>query len=225
MWKIGHRGACGYAPENTLLSMRKALEMGLHGFEFDIQMSKDHVPVVIHDDNLRRTTNGQGKIDELTFKELQQFDAGQGERIPSLSEVFDLVDRRCRLFIELKASHCTQAVLDVIEHYIQKQGWNSEQCIVCSFDHIQLLDLHQLNPGIRTCALMAGIPVSLAEVAQQAHAWAFNPCIEHINQALVDDAHKRDLKVFTWTANEPHQIAKAKSLGVDGVISNFPDRI
>src|ERR1700730_9477951 len=101
MWKIGHRGACGHAPENTLASMKKALDFGVHGFEFDIQMSKDGEPVVIHDDTLERTTNGKGLVSDFTLKELQQFDAGNGERIPSLRDVLDMVDKRCRLFIEL----------------------------------------------------------------------------------------------------------------------------
>ena len=224
-WRIGHRGACGYAPENTLLSMRKALELGVHGFEFDIQMSKDGQPVIIHDDTLQRTTNGTGLVEHFTLKELQQLDAGKGEIIPSLRNVFDMVDKRCRLFIELKAEHCAEPVVDIIEHYVAKQGWSFEQCFVCSFDHGQIAAVTQLNPDIRTCALLVGIPVSLAAVASEAGAWAINPCIHHINQPLVDDAHKRGLKVVTWTANETAHIAKAKKLGVDGIISDYPDRI
>jgi len=223
-WRIGHRGACGYAPENTLLSIRKALELGVHGFEFDIQLSSDNEPVVIHDDTLDRTTNGSGKVSDFSLKELQQWDAGKGGIIPSLRNVLDAVDKRCRLFIELKAEGCEQAVLDILSHYVMYQGWNYEQLFVCSFDHRQIVTARQINPHIRTCALLAGIPVSLAAIASEAGAWAINPNIHHIDQKLVEDAHKRGLKVITWTANDSGDIAKAKALNVDGIIGDYPDR-
>jgi glycerophosphoryl diester phosphodiesterase len=224
-WKIGHRGACGHAPENTLLSMRKALELGVHGFEFDIQMSKDGEPVVIHDDTLPRTTNGTGLVAAHTFKELQQFDAGKGEKIPSLRNVLDFVDKRCRLFIELKAEHATEAVADILKHYVANFGWTYEQLFVVSFDHTQLAAMRAINSDIRTGALIVGIPVSLAAIAVEAGAWSINPGVHHTTKALVDDAHKRGLKVLTWTANQPEHIAKAKSLGVDGIFSDFPERL
>ena len=225
MWKLGHRGACGHAPENTLASMRKALELGVHGFEFDIQMSKDGVPVVIHDDTLERTTGGKGAVNAYTLTELKQFDAGGGERIPSLEDVFELVDKRCRLFIELKAPDCTQAVAEIIGHYVSHVGWSYEQLFVCAFDHLQIASIRAINPNIHTCALFVGIPISLAAMAQEAGAWAINPNIHHMNEALVADAHKRGMKVITWTANLPEHIARAKALGVDGIISDFPDRL
>lgn len=225
IWKIGHRGACGYSPENTLLSMKKALELGVHGIEFDIQMSKDGEPVVIHDDTLERTTNGKGAVSDFTVKELQQLDAGEGERIPTLRNLLDMVDMRCRVLIELKAESATGPVADIIARYVKQQGWNYEQFFVCSFDHMQIASTRAINPDIRTCALMVGIPVNLAAIAAEAGAWSLNPAIDHMNQALVDDAHRRHLKVITWTANAPHHIARAKAMGVDGIISNYPDRL
>lgn len=225
IWKIGHRGACGHAPENTLLSMRKAIELGVHGFEFDIQLSREGDPIVIHDDTLMRTTNGKGSVHDYTTQELARFDAGKGESIPSLRDVLDLVDKRCRLFIELKAEGSEEPVVDLLNHYVTHQGWSYEQFYLCAFDHAQIAAAKERNPELRTCALLAGIPVSRAAIAQEAGAWSINPCIHHINQAFVDDAHKRGLKVLTWTANTPEQIAKAKALNVDGIFSDFPDRL
>jgi glycerophosphoryl diester phosphodiesterase len=225
MWKIGHRGAAGLAPENTLASMKEALSLGVHGFEFDIQMSKDGEPVVIHDETLDRTTNGKGLVSQFTLSELQQLDAGKGERIPSLRNVLDLVDKRCRLFIELKADNATQAVADILSHYVSSLGWSYEQLFIISFNHPQLVDIRNINPEFRTGINLVGIPVSLAAIAQEAGAWSINPAIGHTNQKLVDDAHRRKLKVFTWTANDPLHIAKAKSLGVDGIVSDYPDRL
>jgi glycerophosphoryl diester phosphodiesterase len=225
VWRIGHRGACGHAPENTLASMRKALELEVHGFEFDIRLSKDGVPVVIHDETLERTTSGVGEVSDYTFEQLQAFDAGGGEKIPSLKNVLDMVDKRCRLFVELKAHYATNPVADLLTHYVSHLGWSYEQLYVCSFDHMQIATVRTLNPELRTCALIAGIPVSLAAIAAEAGAWAINPNIHHINKDLVEDAHARGLKVVTWTANDPLHIGRAKMLGVDGIVSDFPDRI
>ncbi len=225
MWRVGHRGACGYAPENTLKSMRKALEIGVHGFEFDIQMSADNEPVVMHDDTLDRTTNGKGLVSGYTVEELKRFDAGEGERIPTLRDVIDLVDKRCRLFIELKAEEATYSVADIIENSVKNLGWNYEQFFVCSFNHLQIAHIRAINPNIRTCALFVGIPINLAQLALDAGAWSINPSIHHINQSLVDDAHIRGLKVLVWTANNAEEISKARKLGVDGIISNFPDKV
>lgn len=223
MRKYGHRGACGHAPENTLASVRKALALGVDGFEFDIHLSKDNQPVIIHDDTLNRTTNGRGEVSDYTFVELQQFDAGQGEKIPHLNDIFALVDKRCELLIELKAN--AAAIVEKTIAAWAAKGWRYEQIWVISFDHAQLVEIKQINPRIQTGALIEGIPVSLAAIATEAGASALCPYIGSLNQALVDDAHARGLKVITWTANTPRNIAKAKALGVDGIMSDFPERI
>ena len=225
IWKIGHRGAAGHAPENTLASRRKAMELGVHGFEFDIQLSKDGEPVVIHDDTLERTTSGRGAVADFTLEELQKFDAGRGEKIPSLRNVFDMVDKRCRLFIELKAPGSAQPVAEIVEDYVDHFGWSYEQIYVCAFNHLEIAAVRAADGDIYTCALFVGIPVTLAAIAQDAGAWAINPGIGYINEALVEDAHRRKLKVIPWTANDPRSIARMKALGVDGIISDFPDRL
>lgn len=223
MKKYGHRGACGHAPENTLLSMKKAIELGVDGFEFDIQLSKDGEPVVIHDETLDRTTNGHGLVSSHSYAELQQFDAGHGEKIPHLNDVFALAAGKCELFIELKAD-AASVVEKTIRAWVDK-GWKYEHVRVVSFNHLQLVEIRRLNPLIQTGALLVGIPVSLAEFAEEAGAISINPCIEHINQQLVDDAHRRGLEVISWTVNEPHAIAHAKALGIDGACSDYPERL
>ncbi|MBY0406903.1 MAG: hypothetical protein K2Q01_04375 [Rickettsiales bacterium] len=228
IWRLGHRGACGYAPENTLISVQKALDLHVDGFEFDIQLSKDGHPMVIHDDTLERTTNARGIVAQHTLHELQQIDASQGktlfQKIPSLQDIIDLVDKRCRLFIELKAEHCEKQVAEHIKRSVNN-GWSYEQFYVCAFDHAQLAETRKLNDRIRTCALFAGIPVSLAAMGTEAGAWSINPCIHHMNRELVQDAHRRGLKVVTWTVNHPAHIEKARALGVDGIFSDYPDRL
>jgi len=223
MKKYGHRGACGHAPENTLLSMQKALDLGCAGFEFDIQLSKDGEPMVIHDDTLERTTNGTGLVASHSYAELQKLDAGKGEKIPHLNDVFALAQNTCELFIELK-SDAAVAVEKVIRAWVAK-GWDYKNIWVISFNHLQIAEIKKLNPQIQTGALLVAIPVTLAQIAVDAGAMSLNPAVHHVNQALVDDAHKRGLKVITWTANDVHAINKAKSLGVDGVFSDYPERL
>lgn len=221
--RIGHRGACGHAPENTLASMQKALELGVQGIEFDIQLSKDGEPMVIHDETLDRTTNGKGAVSDFTYQELQPFKTENGENIPHLNDVFALVDKRCDLLIELKTDAMPQ-VEKIIRQAVAK-GWRYEQLWVLSFNHLQLVEIRRLNPGIKTCASFEAIPVTLAQLATDAGASAIGPYHGALHQALVDDAHKRGLKVFTWTVNAPVDIAQAKALGVEGIISDYPERI
>jgi glycerophosphoryl diester phosphodiesterase len=225
MWRIGHRGACGHAPENTLASMRKALEIGVDGFEFDIQLSKDGIPVIIHDDTLERTTNGKGKVSDLTLKELKELDAGNGEKIPTLQDAIDMVDKRTRLFIELKAEESTKPVAEIVSSAVKNMGWAYEQFFICSFDHRQIAESRKLIPKVRTCAVLVGIPVTLAQIAIEAGAWGLSTAVYHTNQALVDDARTRGLKTMVWTADKPEEIAKGRALNVDGIISNYPDRL
>ncbi len=229
MWRIGHRGAGGNLPENTLISMRRALELNLDGFEFDIQLSKDNIPVVIHDDTLERTTNGKGLVSDFTFAELQKLDAGgigfPGEKIPSLMDVIELIDNKCRLFIELKAENSEKPVAEIITHAVNNLGWDYEHFYICSFNHNQIKFISGLIPQIKTCALLVGIPVSLAQIAAEAGAWSLNPAIDHVTREFIDDAHKRGLKVLAWTADSPEQIERANALGIDGLFSNFPDRL
>ncbi len=225
MWKLGHRGACGYAPENTRASMRKALELGVDGFEFDIQLSKDGIPVVIHDDTLERTTNGKGLVCNYSFRELQELDAGSGEKILSLQEVVDEFVKNTRLFIELKAEDSVEPVMELLKRSIKRDGLSHEQFFICSFNHQQIAQSRSIIPEIRTCALLVGIPVTLAQIAIEAGAWSLNTAVYHTNQALVDDAHKKGLKIMLWTANNREEIGKARVLGVDGIFSNYPDRL
>ncbi len=120
MLKIGHRGAMGYAPENTLGSFAKALELGVDGIELDVHVCKSGEVVVIHDERVDRTTNGKGQVKEMTLKELKELDAGKGERIPTLEEVLDFVDRRAFIDIELKAEGIGNSVADIVRKYIQE---------------------------------------------------------------------------------------------------------
>lgn len=225
MIKIGHRGALGYAPENTLKSFQKALKLNVDAVELDIYVCKTGELVVIHDDKVDRTTNGNGYVIEKTFEELRSLDAGDGEKIPTLEEVLDLIDKKVRVNIELKGVGTAKPVYELIENYVKNKDWKYDDFLISSFNHYELSEFNELNPEIEIGALLTGIPIGFAEFAEKVNASYVNPCIEFINKEFVDDIHYRGMKVFVWTVNDLDDIKRMKDLGVDGIFSNFPDRL
>src|SRR3990167_11327492 len=130
MLKIGHRGACGYAPENTLKSFQRAIDLGVDMIELDVQLCKSGELVVIHDDTVNRTTDGSGFVKKIKLKNLKKLDAGEEERIPTLEEILNLVDRRVKVNIELKGPKTAKPVLKLIDEYIKTKGWNIDDFII-----------------------------------------------------------------------------------------------
>jgi glycerophosphoryl diester phosphodiesterase len=221
---IGHRGAMGYAPENTLKSFKQALDLNVDMVELDVYRCKTGELVIIHDDRLERTTNGIGYVEDKTFIELRELDAGEGEKIPLLTEVLDFIDKKVPINIELKGINTAEGVADIIQEYIVK-GWAYNDFLVSSFNHHELSHIKQLLPEIRIGALLIGLPITYAQFAQDLHAYSLNISIEFINQDFVNDAHTRGLKVYVFTVNHPEDMNRLRVLGVDGVFSNVPDKL
>ncbi|HLC65633.1 MAG TPA: glycerophosphodiester phosphodiesterase family protein [Candidatus Nanoarchaeia archaeon] len=221
---IGHRGACGYEPENTLRSFRKALELKVDMVELDVHKCKSGELVVIHDDRLERTTNGNGYVGQKILKELKSLDAGKGETIPTLQEVFDFVDRKAKIAIEIKDGKAVKPLAKLIKEYT-KRGWNYNDFIAISFNHYWLKELKRIQPKIRVGALLMGIPIEYSGFAKKINADAVLLASHWVNREYVEDAHRRNLKVIVWTVNEEDEIARMKKLGVDGIASNYPDKV
>jgi glycerophosphoryl diester phosphodiesterase len=225
MLKIGHRGAMGYEPENTLLSFKKAIDLGVDMVELDVYKCKAGELVVIHDDKVDRTTNGSGHVMEKTLEELKKLDAGKGEKIPMLEEVFDLINRKVVIDIELKGEDTGEAVAVLIEKYVDEKKWSYDDFLVSSFHHIELRKFHELEPKVKIGALITGIPLKYGKFAEKIGAYSVHPSIEFIDQEFVDDCHRRNMKVFVYTVNDSDGILRMEKLGVDGIISDFPDKI
>ena len=221
---FGHRGAGGYEPENTLRSVRKALELGADGIEVDAYWVDGHL-MVIHDDTLNRTTNGTGPIADKSFAYLRSLDAGKGEQIPTLEEVCDTVNRRAVVNVELKGPGTAAPVVKVIEHYVKTRGWKYQDFLVSSFDHEQLQTAKSLGAEIRIGALIDKKSRDLAAFAERMGAWSLHAGKRQVTPELVADAHQRGLKVFVYTINKPAEFATMRELGVDGVFTDFPDRV
>ncbi|MGA7143487.1 MAG: glycerophosphodiester phosphodiesterase family protein [Desulfobacterales bacterium] len=220
---IGHRGAMGHAPENTLLSIRKALELGTPCIEMDVYNVDGHL-VVFHDIRLERTTNGTGYLLDQSFDELRTLDAGRGEKIPTLKEAFETIQSKAGVNIELKGPDTARPVAEFISG-MKEIGRNDDLLLVSSFNHRELSLMHRLNPKIKLGAMMVGLPVDDAAFGESLGAYSVHLSLESIDPRFVKDAHARDLRVFVFTVDLPEDIEKMRGLGVDGVFTNYPERV
>ena len=220
---IGHRGAMGHAPENTLNSVRKALDLGTRYVEVDVYNVDEHL-VVFHNERLERTTNGIGYLQEQSFEYLRSLDAGGGQHVATLEEVCEVIDSRACLNIELKGSSTAAPVVRFVSKLIDN-GWNKDAILISSYNHRELLEVKQLNKDLKLGALIYGLLVDDAKFAEDLSAFSVHPALDFIDQRFVDDAHSRGLKVYVNTVNHPEDIAKMYKLGADGVFTNFPERV
>lgn len=221
---IGHRGAKGHLPENTLPSIERAIELGADGIEIDVYRVGDAL-IVIHDETVDRTTNGHGPIERLTLDELRALDAGKGARIPLLEEVIACVAGRVLLDIELKGPDTARLAVEAIERTVREGTMRREEFIVSSFDHQQLKQVVALDERIATLPLLYGLPHDLAGAGSALGSGAVAPNVKHIPGPLLADAQARGLEVMVWTANEPATIARCAAAGAAAIISDFPERV
>jgi len=218
---IGHRGAMGYKPENTLSSFALAIDMGCPWIELDVYVVDDEV-IVIHDDTLERTTNGTGRVIDRSFEYLRGLDAGDGQQIPTLQEVIELVDRRAGINVELKGKHTASAVSRILADCV-KRGWSAEAFVVSSFAHRELA---AADPAFRRGALFGSKSRrDYFAVTDRLKAWSLNLGLSLAQPQTIAAAHERGLEVFVYTVNKPEDIARMRALGVDGVFTNYPDRV
>ncbi|WP_298155788.1 glycerophosphodiester phosphodiesterase family protein [Flavobacterium sp.] len=221
--KIGHRGAKGYCPENTLEAFEQAVLMGCDGIELDVHLSADGEIIVIHDHSTDRVTGQNGIVSELTASELKKMTIGDGHEIPLLSEVFDLVNHRAFINIELKVGEAAEPVLRLIEQYAAK-GWQFPEFLISSFDWPALQHVRELHPDIPLGVLTETDLELAAAFGKTVHAETIHPHF-HLLTKENTIALQQHFKIFTWTVNEPEDIAKIKQFGVNAIITDYPDRI
>lgn len=224
MLAIGHRGAAGHEPENTLRSVRCALELDADWIEIDVQ-SVDGELIVFHDDTLDRTTNGTGAVGAASFRELRALDAGGGQQIPTLAEVMDTIDARCGLNIELKGTNTVGDVLATISDYQARRSAWRDRILLSSFDRSRTEALAARERNFRLGILFDDDPEEALTRAREYRAYSIHPSVEQLSRDLISKAHAADLKVLVYTVNEPADLNDMHSLGVDGVFSDFPDRV
>jgi glycerophosphoryl diester phosphodiesterase len=219
MLKIGHRGVKGHEPENTIISFQKAIDLNVDGIELDVHLSSDGKIMVIHDETIDRTTDKKGLVRNSNSSDLKELG------IPTLIEVLDLVHRSCIVNIELKGIGTVKPVVILIEHYISNKNWSYTDFLVSSFDWKMLEEAQLLNPKIRIGVLTEEAIDEAVAFAKKIKAYSINPNYRLLTKENVALMQDKCFKVFTWTVNSIEDIQKIKSFNVDGIISDFPDRI
>ncbi|MDG1571827.1 glycerophosphodiester phosphodiesterase family protein [Robiginitalea sp. M366] len=222
---IGHRGAKGYVTENTVASVAHALDLGVDMIEIDVFRLRSGEIVVFHDDEVDRLTNGSGPVEEYTYEGLQQLSLEGGHTIPSLQQVLDAMAHRVPLNIELKGPGTAAPVYDITREYISRQGWAPEQFIISSFNWDELRAYRRQDPEARIAVLTEGDPLEALEVAAELNAEAVNPSARAVTPDAVTRLHKAGYKVYVWTVNDPDVFRDLRAMGVDGIFSDYPDRM
>ncbi len=231
MLVIGHRGASGHAPENTLAAFRKAVSLGAAFVETDLQLSRDAHFVAIHDATVNRTTNGRGAVHDLTLAELRQLDAGSwfgsefsGERIPTLEEILQFSKKNDVVFyLELKPGGSwggEHALIGAL-----RDTGEIPRAVVISFDPSMVLNLHMIEPTLMTGLLYDGQMEKPVEKAVEIGARQLIARGDLVTPALLERARKKDLQVVCWTVNHPAHMRMLMEAGVHGIMSDYPDRL
>jgi glycerophosphoryl diester phosphodiesterase len=225
MLKIGHRGARGYEPENTILGFQKAIELHVDQIELDVHLSSDNELMVIHDETIDRTTNGKGFVNQFSLQELKDFRMEKEQQIPTLSEVFDLIDQKCSINIELKSYETADKVVELIEQYVLEKKWKYNQFLVSSFDWNALQQVAFSNPEI-SIGVVTETDLDLAlAFAKVIQAKSIHPYFHLLTIENTASMQEEGFQIFPWTVNEIEDIERIKRYNVNGIISDFPDRL
>jgi glycerophosphoryl diester phosphodiesterase len=217
MLRVGHRGARAYAPENTLASFKKALEIGVDAIELDVRKTRDNQLVVIHDADVKRTTDGEGLVSELTLAQIKSLSTEGNEKIPTLDEVLDFLDKKVKVLIELKEAGIEERVLSIVH----AKG-DEKNVVIISFLEDALKKVRELNKSIETGLIYAkhNNPVKAALELKANYLIAL---YRFTHTATVQKAHENGLKIIVWTINTAEEAQEYAKKGVDGIASDKPD--
>jgi glycerophosphoryl diester phosphodiesterase len=221
---IGHRGAAGTHPENTLVSIEAAIAAAADWVEIDIRRVDGEL-IVFHDEQLERTTNGCGSVYDMSLGQLRQLDAGDGERIPLLTEVLDRIAARCGLNIEIKQADIAPELAVLLNHVLREHPAWRGKIMVSSFLRQPLQEFATLKPaGVELAALSDHEADDAQALALAIGASALNVSLAELSGAIVTGAHACGLRLLVYTVNETHDIERCQQLGVDGIFTDYPAR-
>ena len=219
--RIGHRGAAGHAPENTLAAIETGIRLGVDFVEIDVRRTADGALVALHDASVRRTTDGRGRVDALSLRQLRAFNAGNEERIPTVEEVLKSVAAtQVGLMLELKVIGVAHLTVDTVRTVEFKNP-----VIYASFLHEELTHVRAVEPEASLMVLFDRLPRAPVAYAAQYHPAYVGLRHDRATRPIVEAFHRENMLVWVYTANRREDIGRALSLGVDGVISDFPERL
>jgi glycerophosphoryl diester phosphodiesterase len=214
-----HRGVSAAHPENTLLAFRRALELGVDGIELDLHASADGVPVVIHDRDLARTTNGNGNVDATSLVDLKSLDAGHGERIPTLAEVLALVGDALHLDLEIKGRGIERVVLDVLASF------TAARWAISSFDWETLREVRRLDAMAELWPLAEEWSDDLLTVAGDLGSPVVSVSAAIYSPPTASEIRAAGCSAMVWTVNDPHEARRVRDLGALSLCTDDPERI
>lgn len=214
-----HRGLSATFPENTLLAFRQAIAAGVDGIELDVHATANGVLVVIHDRDVARTTDGLGNVDEMPLAVLRSFDAGDGERVPTLLEVLDLVGDAVHLDIEIKGGGIERAVLDTLT------GYPGARWVISSFDWNILRELRRLGPAVELWPLAGRVDDALFAVAADLGSPAISLYAGSYTVESAAPLRDAGLRVVVWTVNDVAEAGRMRALGAYALCTDDPERI
>lgn len=234
---VAHRGATAYAPENTIAGFDLAVDMKADYIEIDLQRSKDGELVIIHDTTVDRTTDGTGKVGDLTFEQLRSLDAGSwkaeqfaGEQIPTFEEILDRYHGKVGILIELKAPELYPGIEEQVAAALKERNLDkpqNEKIIIQSFNFESMKKMDQLLPkmpiGVLTSSREHTTLEALHEFAQYAD-W-FNPSYKIVTEELVNNVHALDMQIGSWTVRSQEAADFLFDMGVDAIITDYPDYV
>jgi glycerophosphoryl diester phosphodiesterase len=218
--RIGHRGACGHAPENTLASIERAIALGCMLTEVDVRRTADGALVLLHDERVDRTTNGHGVVAEMTLEDIRKLDAGGGQTVPTLEEALTVASGRIGLILELKAAGLAYDACTIV-----RAGGFDGLIIYASFLHEELQHVRRADPDSKSLVLFTRLPKDPCAEAVTLQVTHVGLRADTVTKPLVHTLHRAHLTVFVYTVNRPTDITKMKTFGADGIISDFPDRL
>ncbi|PZD95937.1 glycerophosphodiester phosphodiesterase [Paenibacillus sambharensis] len=230
---VAHRGASGLAPENTMAAMKKAIAYPfVDWIELDVQLSSDGIPVVIHDEKLRRTTGRRGRVGAFDAHSLNAMDAGswfnpmfEGETIPRLEDVLSITEGRCRLNIELKTYRGRYPGMErAVVELLHRMG-RTEDSVITSFDGLSLRAIRELSPDVTTGLIIDGAPSGLIEELKRLDAGFLSIGHKNLNTARMKEFRAAGLEVMAWTVNNPARMRELARMDQDIMIcTNYPNR-
>ncbi|TNJ43863.1 glycerophosphodiester phosphodiesterase [Tamlana fucoidanivorans] len=223
--KIGHRGAKGHLAENTIESITKALEYHVDGIEIDVHRCATGELVVFHDFTLDRMTNGTGEMAAHSFEALRKLKIDTYYQIPTLEEVLNLLCNSCLLNIELKGKNTAEGTVQIIKDAVKGKKWSYNNIIVSSFQHHELEHVFKHDKNILLGVLTKANMDEALEFAKTVNAVAIHPNVALVTRSNVKRVQELGYSVNVWTANEKATIERMKKYGVDGIISDYPDRL
>ena len=224
---IGHRGAMGHALENTIESVKKAIDLKVDGIEIDVFKSKSGELIVYHDPSLSRLSNSTAFIEQISLDSIKKIELIGGLSIPTLNEVIDIIPEKIFLNIELKGENTAYETNKIIIKYLSESNLTSSKFIISSFRWDELKKFRNINKDVPIAILVDSLYKidNAIKLAKEINAVALNPNNKFITKKIVKKIQSNNIKVYPYTINTPKNIKRMKSIGVDAIITDYPERI